>query len=243
MLMFPITTIFGLFIFNKTKKIFDYLANDERKSLLKLKKNSKPHYILLTLSYYIFKNIIFSILLIVSIIYFFFTGLKHTLDILSGNPTLICVSLFFLLITPPLLLSLINILFKNYILIPKIIQKTKTNPLLIDYIVIKITQKKSIQDFYEINENLELIINSKELLNYIQSKIPTERSIEEIDKLEIDKIIEEIDKFIELIKRCPAFSEYITSELSKGKDLNEIKNEIDKKLLSIYKDIQEYYHC
>ncbi|MGC8734349.1 MAG: hypothetical protein ACP5RD_04845, partial [bacterium] len=80
-----------------------------------------------------------------------------------------------------------------------------------------------IQDFYEINENLELIINSKELLNYIQFKIPTERSIEEIDKLEIDKIIEEIDKFIELIKRYPAFSEYITSELSKGKDLNEIK--------------------
>ncbi len=88
-----------------------------------------------------------------------------------------------MLLAPIILVELLITLFKTPISVFKIIQKAKTNPSLLEYLAIKLTQNESTENFNDINENLELISNFPELLNYIQSKISPEKSKEEIRKI------------------------------------------------------------
>ena len=164
-LMFILSPIFSLLVLDKfIKKIFNYLSNQKKEKILKLKKTSKILYICLTILSYIFKNILFILFLILL--------------------SIILLPLSFLLF--PILIKIL----KTPFLILRIIQQSSTNPSLIDYLYMT-TQEKSIANFYEVNDELELILNSEELSNYIDSLEPTELTGEEI---------KEIGKFISLVK-------------------------------------------
>jgi hypothetical protein len=182
--MFILSPIFSLLVLDKfIRKIFNYLSNQKKEKILKLKKTSKILYICLTILSYIFKNILFILFLILL--------------------SIILLPLSFLLF--PILIKIL----KTPFLILRIIQNSSTNPSLIDYLYMT-TQEKSIANFYEVNDELELILNSEELSNYIESLEPTELTGEEIK--EIGKFIsllkgvkdpERIDKIVSLIQNPP----------------------------------------
>jgi len=188
-LILILSPILSLLILDKfIKKIFNYLNDKKREKLLKLKKNSKTLYIYLAILSYTFKNILFIM---------FFILLSLILLPLSLK--------FFGILIKPILIKFL----KTPFLISRIIQKSSTNPSLIYYLYIT-TQAKSIANFYEVNDELELILASKELLNYLESLPLTELTREEIESIGkfilLAKDPERIDKIISLTQTFPADS-------------------------------------
>ncbi len=228
-----ISAISLLFIFNKTKKILNFKNNNNKiKDLLKIRKDSKIIYVNLILLSYLFRNTIFILLIIAIGVLLILSTLRDILYIFSNNKLLIFIAILSLLLFPKVLISIIGIIYVSFVTpisVFKIMKKAKTNPILVDYIAIKLTSKEfheSMEIFFETNEDLELIINFPELLNYISYKLHTEKPIEERSPEEINKIIKEIDEIIKLIKRYPFYDKHIISELKNGKNLDKIKENL-----------------
>jgi hypothetical protein len=109
--MFILSPIFSLLVLDKfIRKIFNYLSNQKKEKILKLKKISKILYICLTILSYIFKNILFILFLILL--------------------SIITFPLSFLLFFP----YYFKILKTPYLIL-RIIQESSTNPSLIDKIL------------------------------------------------------------------------------------------------------------